>query len=101
MRLGSRARRPSSNPADAWEQVGALEPWARFWYGWAAASFLNGYLSTAARGEFLPTAPEQLLLLLDVFQLEQAIYELRYELDNRPEWVRIALLGVRQLLGKQ
>jgi predicted trehalose synthase len=38
--------------------------------------------------------------LLAVFELEKAVYELRYELDNRPGWVRIPVLGVARLLER-
>ena len=36
--------------------------------------------------------------LLQVFELEKAVYELRYELDNRPDWVRIPVAGILRLL---
>jgi predicted trehalose synthase len=36
---------------------------------------------------------------LDVYLLEKAFYELSYELHNRPDWVRIPLQGIRQLVG--
>lgn len=37
--------------------------------------------------------------LLDLFELEEALYELRYELDNRPDWVGVPLAGVAALAG--
>ena len=36
-------------------------------------------------------------LLLDIFLLEKAVYELGYEINNRPEWVRIPLVGILAL----
>ena len=36
--------------------------------------------------------------LLSVFELEKAVYELRYELDNRPDWVKIPVAGIARLL---
>jgi maltose alpha-D-glucosyltransferase/alpha-amylase len=36
--------------------------------------------------------------LLGLFELEKALYELRYELANRPEWVAIPLHGMLELL---
>ena len=39
--------------------------------------------------------------LIAVFELEKAVYELRYELNNRPDWVRIPLSGVTQLLSPE
>jgi predicted trehalose synthase len=41
------------------------------------------------------TPPEQLLA---VFELEKAVYELRYELNNRPDWVAIPVAGIVRLL---
>jgi predicted trehalose synthase len=38
--------------------------------------------------------------LLAVFELEKAVYELRYELDNRPDWVRIPVAGILRLLER-
>jgi maltose alpha-D-glucosyltransferase/alpha-amylase len=46
----------------------------------------------------LPTDPEELWRLLDAYVLEKAVYELGYELSNRPDWVAIPLRGILQLL---
>jgi maltose alpha-D-glucosyltransferase/alpha-amylase len=80
------------------EDVARLEPWARYWYGSVSAVFLSGYLRAAAAGRFLPSSQEELTLLLDVFLLEKALYELGYELNNRPDWALLPLRGIRQLL---
>jgi maltose alpha-D-glucosyltransferase/alpha-amylase len=73
--------------------------WARYWYRWVAATFLKGYLVTAGSATFLPTERENLELLLDIFLLDKAVYELNYELNNRPDWVRIPLRGLLDLLA--
>jgi maltose alpha-D-glucosyltransferase / alpha-amylase len=75
-----------------------LEPWANFWYASVAATFLRAYFETAGAAAFLPGDREQRILLLDAFTLEKAVYELGYELDNRPEWAVIPLRGLLQLL---
>jgi len=46
----------------------------------------------------LPDDPEQLRILLDVYLLEKAIYEIGYELNNRPDWLKVTLQGILQLL---
>ena len=46
----------------------------------------------------LPEDPEQLKILLDAFVLEKAIYEIGYELNNRPDWVKVPLQGILQLM---
>jgi len=76
-----------------------LKPWSRFWYHWASASFLKGYFATAERAPFIPPDRGELKLLLDVFVLEKAVYELGYELNNRPDWVGIPLDGIADLLA--
>ncbi len=75
-----------------------LEPWARFWYLWVGGTFLRAYRDVAARGDILPRTTGGLHNLLDAFLLDKALYELGYELDNRPDWVRIPLLGILELL---
>ena len=78
--------------------VKSLEPWADCWNGWVSAAFLQGYLALAKEGAFLPRTREELSILLDTFLLEKAIYELGYELNNRPDWVKLPLLGIRSLM---
>jgi predicted trehalose synthase len=64
----------------------------------ARADFLAGYLATVD-SSLLPAGEEALERLLVVFELEKAVYELRYELDNRPDWVRIPVAAIERLLG--
>jgi trehalose synthase-fused probable maltokinase len=59
--------------------------------------FLEGYLATA-EPELLPPGQEAIQRLLTVFELEKAVYELRYELDNRPDWVSIPVAGIVRML---
>lgn len=77
-----------------------LEAVTRAWQQWVSAIFLKSYLETAARGEFLPQTREELSALLGIYLLEKALYELGYELNNRPDWVRIPLDGIHQLMGR-
>jgi maltose alpha-D-glucosyltransferase/alpha-amylase len=76
----------------------ALEPWVSFWYQWVAATFLRGYRQAADGAIFVPTTDDEFARLLDAFLLEKAIYEVAYELNNRPDWIRIPLRGIRELL---
>jgi maltose alpha-D-glucosyltransferase/alpha-amylase len=75
-----------------------LDSWANFWYVWVSADFLKIYLAQAAGDGFLPNTREEIEILLDALLLEKAIYELGYELNNRPDWVKIPIRGIRQLL---
>ena len=79
---------------------GALEPWAHFWYRWVSSTFLKHYYETlsASAPDLLPTDPEARQTLLDVYLLEKALYELGYEIDNRPDWIRIPVGGILRLV---
>lgn len=81
------------------EDVEQLEQWAAFWYEWVSATFLKSYLEVASLGNFLPKTREEQCALLDVYLLQKAIYEIGYELNNRPDWVRVPLQGVLSVLG--
>ena len=72
--------------------------WMRYWYAEAASTFLRGYFSATAGSNYLPPIASELHELLDAFLLEKAIYELEYELDNRPAWAEIPLRGLMDLL---
>ncbi len=76
----------------------ALESWAQYWYSWAASAFLRSYLHTAEGNAFLPKGKQELRELLTVYLLEKAVYELGYELNNRPAWVKLPLAGITQLM---
>jgi trehalose synthase-fused probable maltokinase len=80
------------------QDFAALEPWARTWHRWVSVAFLHSYLATAGSAPFLPAAPGELEQLLDAFLLDKAIYELNYELNNRPGWVQIPVEGILQLV---
>jgi maltose alpha-D-glucosyltransferase/alpha-amylase len=63
-----------------------------------ATTFLRGYLEAADGARFLPRADRELDGLLTVFLLEKAVYELGYELNNRPHWVHLPVSGILGLL---
>jgi len=79
------------------EDLTRLEPWAQLWERSSAAEFLRAYRETTQAVEFLPPDRDVFRRLLDVHLLDKALYELRYELNNRPTWVRIPLMGLLSL----
>jgi maltose alpha-D-glucosyltransferase/alpha-amylase len=83
------------------EAYGDLVRWGRMWSSWATAAFLRSYLEIARLGAFLPDSDDELRLLLDLFVLEKALYELGYELSSRPDWVEIPLAGIVHLLEQE
>jgi len=70
------------------------------WYYAVAAGFLQQYLETMSDSPLLPPTQDEIEVLLDAYLLEKAVYELGYEMNNRPAWAAIPLLAVRQLLQK-
>ena len=75
-----------------------LAPWARAWRDWTSAAFREAYFSAARGTSLLPTEEATADLLIRAFTLEKAPYELLYELNNRPDWVRIPLQGILALV---
>jgi maltose alpha-D-glucosyltransferase / alpha-amylase len=80
------------------ESEALLSRWLDWWLRWVSAAYLHGYLATAEGAGFLPADPEHTAILLDAFLLEKAVYELSYELNNRPTWVHIPLAGIADVL---
>jgi maltose alpha-D-glucosyltransferase / alpha-amylase len=74
-----------------------LSDWAAFWQKWVSTAFLRKYLEVAGDAVFIPKTEKELHLLLDTFLLDKAVYELSYELNNRPSWLRTPLIGISQL----
>jgi maltose alpha-D-glucosyltransferase / alpha-amylase len=79
------------------EDFESLEPWASLWERTVSAEFLSAYREATAGSDILPAAEEDFRRLLDACLLEKAMYELMYELNNRPTWVRIPLVGILAL----
>jgi maltokinase len=69
------------------------------WEEQARAMFLEGYLETVD-ATLLPSGQAAIDRILSVYELEKAVYELRYELDNRPEWVSIPVAGILRLIDQ-
>ena len=63
----------------------------------ARETFLERYLDVIDSA-LLPAGEAAIANLLSIFELEKAIYELQYELDNRPDWVSIPVAGISRLL---
>jgi len=91
--LESRTVRPQDR-----ETLGAF---ADIWATRASQVFLTAYLETAGTASFVPADRTDLRLLLRSYAILKAMYELRYELNNRPKWTAIPLRGLLQLAAKQ
>ena len=80
------------------EDMPRLEPWARAWSGWVSATFLAGYLEVARGTRIVPLRDPDLNLMLEVFLLEKCVYEIGYEINNRPDWLEIPMRALLELL---
>jgi maltose alpha-D-glucosyltransferase/alpha-amylase len=74
-----------------------LTAWAAFWQNSASCEFLRAYRETISANPALLPSAQRSQALLDVYLLEKALYELLYELNNRPAWLRIPLAGILAL----
>jgi maltose alpha-D-glucosyltransferase/alpha-amylase len=81
------------------DDLPVLQHWAQYWYTWVSVAFLTAYLNIVNETGLLPDAPDQLKILLDVYILDKAVYEIGYELNNRPDWVRVPFQGILQLIA--
>jgi maltose alpha-D-glucosyltransferase / alpha-amylase len=81
------------------EDAARLETGSRFWHQWVSAAFLRAYLAESGTGRsHLPSDPAAVEVLLNAYLVEKGLYEIAYELNNRPDWVSIPLRGVIDLL---
>lgn len=87
-------RRTATEP-----DIAILEPWANLWYVAVSSVFLETYLDVAGHAPFLPQAREDMRMLLEIYMLEKAVYEMAYELNNRPGWVRVPMRGILGMLA--
>ena len=79
---------------DQQKKEGDLDHWAETWYYLVTRMFLQGYYENVGENDFIPHSEEDTDILMQTFLLEKAIYEMNYELNNRPDWVLIPLRGI-------
>jgi maltose alpha-D-glucosyltransferase / alpha-amylase len=77
-----------------------LLPFAEQWYHYMSGFFMQSYLERVRGTPFIPSSREDLDIMLQTYLLEKAIYELNYELNNRPEWLLIPLKGIRAIMNR-
>ena len=82
------------------DDVARMGVWAESWNSWVAERYLGKYFATAKGAAYLPATQAEIQTVLELHLLEKAIYELGYELNNRPSWVGIPLQGIGKLLSE-
>ena len=80
------------------EDRSLLQSWARFWQLLTSAEYLNSYLEVVGESHLLPSSQEDTEFLLNIYTLEKAVFELGFELQNRPERAWIPLQSIVQMM---
>jgi len=81
------------------KDIDYLLPYVEDWQKHMVQFYLQAYLDTVAGTSLLPNEREDVRMLLDLYILEKAIYELGYELNNRPDWVMIPIRGIKAIMS--
>ncbi|KAA8485284.1 maltose alpha-D-glucosyltransferase/alpha-amylase [Arcticibacter tournemirensis] len=81
------------------EDIAKLLPFVEQWYHYMSGFFMHAYLDEVRGSHFIPEDKDDLEILLQTFLLQKAIYELNYELNNRPNWVIVPLRGIKAILA--
>lgn len=82
------------------EDIEKLLPHVEQWYHYMSGFFMKSYLETVGEASFVPKATEDLEIMLQTFLMQKAVYELNYELNNRPDWVLVPLRGIKSIVLK-
>jgi maltose alpha-D-glucosyltransferase/alpha-amylase len=80
------------------EDAPRLGEWADSWTAWVSAAYLKSYLDTLGSSSLAPATDEARDLLLEFYEIEKVIYEVEYELNNRPDWLQIPLAGLAHII---
>ncbi len=80
------------------EDLEQFLPWAKVCQTWVSVSFLKSYLETASGILFIPKSKSDFFKALLPFVVDKAIYEINYELNNRPDWLKVPVSGLLQYL---
>ncbi|MVN21694.1 maltose alpha-D-glucosyltransferase [Mucilaginibacter arboris] len=82
------------------EDISKLIPYVEQWYHYMSGFFIKSYLKTVEGSGFVPKQSGDLEILMQTFLLQKAVYELNYELNNRPNWVTVPLRGIKSIVMK-
>ena len=83
---------------DQQRKEGNLEEWAENWHYYITRLYIKGYFDKAGNSDYVPKDHDDFKILMHTFLLEKALYELNYEIQNRPEWIIIPLRGIKEII---
>src|SRR5690606_39700207 len=81
------------------ENLPRMLPWRRYWHQWVSVRFLQAYLDGMRDAALLPASDRELQTLLNACLLDKAVYEVAYEMNNRPQRLPIPFAGIMDVLG--
>jgi maltose alpha-D-glucosyltransferase/alpha-amylase len=81
------------------DELARLERWAASLRDRASTTFVQRYTEYSLDMALIPPDHAARLTLLRFYEFEKCLYEVGYELHNRPDWVEIPLLGLARLVG--
>jgi maltose alpha-D-glucosyltransferase/alpha-amylase len=82
------------------EEKTFLADWAQAWTHWVSATYLDHYFDVVGDSPLLPETEDETRRLLHAQLLDKAVYEVGYELDNRPDWLPVPVRGLLDLLDE-
>ncbi|HVV55397.1 MAG TPA: maltose alpha-D-glucosyltransferase [Mucilaginibacter sp.] len=83
------------------EDISKLLPFVEQWYHYMDGYFMRAYINTVKNASIIPNNTGDLEILLQTYLLQKAIYELNYELNNRPDWILVPLRGIKSIMKKE
>ncbi|HSU51347.1 MAG TPA: alpha-glucosidase C-terminal domain-containing protein, partial [Segetibacter sp.] len=81
------------------DNINSLLPFARLWSRYMVGFFMKAYLDTVKGSSFIPSDKQDFQMMVDTYMLEKAIYDLKYELKNRPDWAVVPLKTIKSIIG--
>jgi maltose alpha-D-glucosyltransferase/alpha-amylase len=83
------------------EKRGALEAWIAYWETWVSVAYLRAYVASATEGGVALGPADEQRELLTAYLLDKAVAELGAELVRRPEWARVPIRGLLQIMQQR
>lgn len=80
--------------------INTLIPYVEQWYHYMSGYFMRAYCNTVKDSGIIPQEKEDLQILMQTYLLQKAIYELNYELNNRPDWVIVPIKGIKAIINQ-
>lgn len=77
-----------------------FDPWLESWYKNICNQFITSYIDNSEGSGYIPELKEELEGLMNVYIIEKAVYEIGYEMNNRPDWSIIPLRGLIEIINQ-